>query len=427
MSVPENVAIFWDYENCALPSNTVGYAIVNNVREIALRYGSVNTFKAYSEQPEQSTSKSTALRSELQSCGVSLIDCPHNGRKDAVDKMMLVDMMAYAIDNPAPATIILISGDRDFVYAVSILCLRRYRLVLLAPSVAHGSLKAQASVVYAWPGDVLSEPKLNPSAIASSVDDGENLPSRNEQGPTQSRQDPQLSITSIPASPPPSPTVTRRAPTVTPSAYAPGHRSPTSDSTRLPTPLGTPSTASDSTAVDYETEADHDTPAITTGDFIFTTPQRPSSSRLNTDAEPFLSALESTHQREISFTFGSYRSGSRPREGSVPPRFEPLVKVLRQQLLEGNIHVGFSQLGSLLLRESPSVYERAGVTRLKEYAALAQEAGIVLHEEDEEGTIDIEGNRWVKLHPRYHKEPAVSSNVQFVGDWDTYSGVDHWV
>lgn len=345
--------------------------------------------------------------------------------------------MAYAIDNPAPATIILISGDRDFVYAVSILCLRRYRLVLLAPSVAHGSLKAQASVVYAWPGDVLSEPKLNPSAIASSVDDGENLPSRNEQGPTQSRQDPQLSITSIPASPPPSPTVTRRAPTVTPSAYAPGHRSPTSDSTRLPTPLGTvcrsskhimrsmlilqsplqPSTASDSTAVDYETEADHDTPAITTGDFIFTTPQRPSSSRLNTDAEPFLSALESTHQREISFTFGSYRSGSRPREGSVPPRFEPLVKVLRQQLLEGNIHVGFSQLGSLLLRESPSVYERAGVTRLKEYAALAQEAGIVLHEKDEEGTIDIEGNRWVKLHPRYHKEPAVSSNVQFVGDW----------
>ena len=61
--------------------------MVNNIQQIAHRYGSVKLFKAYLELSDQS--KSLALRSELQSCGVSLTDCPHNGRKDVADKMML--------------------------------------------------------------------------------------------------------------------------------------------------------------------------------------------------------------------------------------------------------------------------------------------------------------------------------------------------
>ncbi|KAF8232374.1 hypothetical protein L208DRAFT_943861 [Tricholoma matsutake] len=42
-------------------------------------------------------SKFLLLRSELQASEVSLTDCPHNGRKDVTDKMMLklVDMLAY--------------------------------------------------------------------------------------------------------------------------------------------------------------------------------------------------------------------------------------------------------------------------------------------------------------------------------------------
>ena len=66
-------------------------------------------------------------------------------------------MMAYAMDNPSPTTIVLISGDRDFVYAVSILSLRQYRIVLLAPRATHSSLKAQANAVYNWPDDVLPD------------------------------------------------------------------------------------------------------------------------------------------------------------------------------------------------------------------------------------------------------------------------------
>ena len=64
-------------------------------------------------------------------------------------------MLAYAIDNPAPSTVVLISGDRDFAYALSILRFRRYRIVLITHSNAHQSLRAQASTSFDWVSEVL--------------------------------------------------------------------------------------------------------------------------------------------------------------------------------------------------------------------------------------------------------------------------------
>lgn len=64
-------------------------------------------------------------------------------------------MLAYAIDNPPPSTIILISGDRDFAYAVSVLRLRRYRVVIISLPGVHTSLKTQASIFLDWNNDVL--------------------------------------------------------------------------------------------------------------------------------------------------------------------------------------------------------------------------------------------------------------------------------
>ena len=77
-------------ENCNPPSNScgLGYDIVNNISRMARLFGSVTTFRAYLDIATQS-SKSAVFRSELQSSGVSMIDCPHNGKKDVVDKMIL--------------------------------------------------------------------------------------------------------------------------------------------------------------------------------------------------------------------------------------------------------------------------------------------------------------------------------------------------
>ncbi|KAJ3553458.1 hypothetical protein NM688_g3604 [Phlebia brevispora] len=191
------VAIFWDYENCS-PQHGAGFAVVDNIRQIAHQYGSIKVFKAYLELSEQSSTKSINLRSELQSCGVSLTDCPHNGRKDVADKMMIVDMLTYAIDTPAPATIILISGDRDFVYAVSVLRLRQYHVVVVAPASAHSSLRSRASEVYDWDSPIVSkvsQPAPNPNHPGyTSIDisagrswiDGESVAQRPGHHPMQS-------------------------------------------------------------------------------------------------------------------------------------------------------------------------------------------------------------------------------------------------
>ena len=77
-------------------------------------------------------------------------------------------MLAYAIDNPAPSTIILLSGDRDFAYAVSILRLRRYRVVIISLPGAHISLKSQASTYLDWTTDVVgAEPLDNCPSVYS--------------------------------------------------------------------------------------------------------------------------------------------------------------------------------------------------------------------------------------------------------------------
>ncbi|KAG1756273.1 NYN domain-containing protein [Suillus paluster] len=154
MSNHRKVAVFWDYENCSPPLNSQGHAIVNGIRRIAHVFGNVTSFKAYLDISSVSlqSPKSVGFRSDLQSSGVSMIDCPHNGKKDVVDKMILVDMLTFAVDNPSPATIILIAGDRDYAYAVSTLRLRQYTIVLIVPPAPNipQCLESQASVVVDW-------------------------------------------------------------------------------------------------------------------------------------------------------------------------------------------------------------------------------------------------------------------------------------
>ncbi|KAG5219743.1 NYN domain-containing protein [Salix suchowensis] len=127
---------------------------------MAHKFGSVKLFKAYLELSEQAMSpRLLNLRSELQSSGVSLTDCPHNGRKNVADQMIIVDMLTYAIDRPAPATIVLISGDRDFAYAASVLRLRRYSVVVVSLNTrgVHPSLTAQANACLDWNADIMGK------------------------------------------------------------------------------------------------------------------------------------------------------------------------------------------------------------------------------------------------------------------------------
>jgi hypothetical protein len=71
-------------ENCRAPSDAPSLNIIKRIRHAAHSYGRITLFKAYTEV----TSIKPSVRSDLQLSGVSLVDCPHNGKKEVVDKMM---------------------------------------------------------------------------------------------------------------------------------------------------------------------------------------------------------------------------------------------------------------------------------------------------------------------------------------------------
>ncbi|KAJ3072338.1 hypothetical protein HDU98_003794 [Podochytrium sp. JEL0797] len=147
------VGVFWDYENCQVPRLAKGYDVVDRIRNVVLSsFGAMICFNAYLDIMTCAEEK----RIHLSRSGVSLIHCPHDNRKDMADAKLMVDMLTFAIDNPAPATIVLISGDKDFCSALSVLRNRNYFIVLIEPmQKATSVMRAQASVVLDWKLDVL--------------------------------------------------------------------------------------------------------------------------------------------------------------------------------------------------------------------------------------------------------------------------------
>ncbi|TFK72528.1 hypothetical protein BDN72DRAFT_855395 [Pluteus cervinus] len=165
MNPSEDVAIFWDIENVHVPRDIPGYAFVHRLRDLAHGFGTIKTFKAYMDCTK---TESHRLQTDLHASGVSVIHCPHDGRKEVVDKTMLVDVITYAQDKSASATVVLITGDRDFAYAISILRFRRHRIILLPNDNASPILKHQASMTLDYQEVIGDLPRVQPSSGTSS-------------------------------------------------------------------------------------------------------------------------------------------------------------------------------------------------------------------------------------------------------------------
>ncbi|XP_023729905.1 uncharacterized protein LOC111877617 [Lactuca sativa] len=160
------IAILWDMENCPVPNDIRPEDVAGNIR-MALRVhpiikGAVNMFSAYGDF----NGFPRRLREGCQRTGVKLIDVP-NGRKDAADKAILVDMFLFALDNPPPSSIMLISGDVDFSPALHVLGQRGYTMILVIPSrvgvSVSSALSNAGSYVWDWHALVRGEGFVTPS------------------------------------------------------------------------------------------------------------------------------------------------------------------------------------------------------------------------------------------------------------------------
>ncbi|KAJ2914945.1 hypothetical protein MD484_g5438, partial [Candolleomyces efflorescens] len=163
------VGIFWDYENCPIPSNGSARATCCEIRTIAQKYGIVDTFNIYVESDVASTKLS-----DLQSCGASPISCPPNGSKDTADKIMIVDMIGkFAYNHPPPATLIVISQDKDFAYAMATLRMKGYHIVVAVRNNPSLELATQADKVH-----VLSSTKTKNVQAPIEAADGKKIKDR---------------------------------------------------------------------------------------------------------------------------------------------------------------------------------------------------------------------------------------------------------
>ncbi|XP_024006812.1 uncharacterized protein LOC112083372 [Eutrema salsugineum] len=141
-------SVWWDFENCMVPKGCDGHKIALNIKSALEKnkYCGPLTIGAYGDTNKIPSS----VQNSLSSTGVSLIHVPP-GVKDGSDKKILVDMLLCAMENPAPANMMLISGDGDFSYVLHRLRMMGYNVLLVRPD-QHASpfLIAAANTMWLW-------------------------------------------------------------------------------------------------------------------------------------------------------------------------------------------------------------------------------------------------------------------------------------
>lgn len=89
-----------------------------------------------------------------------LLHKTNSGGKNTADRSLLVDLMYWVSQNPPPAHLFLISGDRDFASILHRLRMSNYNILLAGPDTAPGVLCSAASIMWQW-NDLIRGENIN--------------------------------------------------------------------------------------------------------------------------------------------------------------------------------------------------------------------------------------------------------------------------
>ncbi|KZT00631.1 uncharacterized protein LAESUDRAFT_687938 [Laetiporus sulphureus 93-53] len=151
------VALFWDYENIPVPSTpaNVRGLIVQQLCQLARKYGRVDVLRLYTGIWSANSEKNTLLRKAMHAEGMELVMCEHGGLRQVVDTKIMADIDAYTRLFPPPATIIIVSGDKDYLPTVSELIRKQFQVVVVCPKTAQPRFTAiQNCKTRRWPEDL---------------------------------------------------------------------------------------------------------------------------------------------------------------------------------------------------------------------------------------------------------------------------------
>ena len=149
----EPMAVFWDLENMPIPAETSGRDITSSLKAILSHQGDLIQFRGYASIglnhiPEEK-------RSDLQLSGCHLVDCPHHGRKEVADKMIIVDAMQFAFQHPNGATLCFITGDVDYAYLLATLQRPQWRTIVISRGTMQSMLHVNCDMKMRWETDIL--------------------------------------------------------------------------------------------------------------------------------------------------------------------------------------------------------------------------------------------------------------------------------
>jgi hypothetical protein len=148
------MAIFWDLENMPIPSAFSGRDMTSVLKSILAPHGDLIQFRGYASIglnliPQEK-------RSDLQLSGCHLVDCPHHGRKEVADKMIIVDAMHFAYQHPDGATLCFITGDVDYAYLLAVLQQRpQWRTIVISRGTMQSMLHVNCDMKIRWETDIL--------------------------------------------------------------------------------------------------------------------------------------------------------------------------------------------------------------------------------------------------------------------------------
>lgn len=147
------LAIFWDLENMPIPSSISGREVATRLKSVVAAHGDLVQFRAYSNiglglVPQQK-------RSDLQLSNCHLVDCPHSGRKEVADKMIIVDAMQFAFTHPEGATLCFVTGDVDYAYLLAVLQRPQWRTIVISKGTMQSMLHVNCDMKMRWESDVL--------------------------------------------------------------------------------------------------------------------------------------------------------------------------------------------------------------------------------------------------------------------------------
>ena len=153
-----DIAVFWDYENIQIPRWCSATVATEAIRNKLHQYGRVVEKRLYydSQRPQYNE---TVPRSDLDLSGFTLVDCPSRGRKESLDKKLIVDALCFAWERAsmgAKACVVLITSDGDYSYTLARLRdIGIFTIIFYSPNVVAQCLIDNANVAYKWESDVL--------------------------------------------------------------------------------------------------------------------------------------------------------------------------------------------------------------------------------------------------------------------------------